>query len=430
MLIFIALMGLLFGLMLIGLPVALSMGAASLVLLLSLRGITGVPWDMMAQRILYGVNNFTLLAIPFFILAGRLCNEAKITDRIFEFAKCLVGHLRGGLGHVNVVASMIFAGMSGSAVADAGGLGQMEIKAMIDDGYDADFSTAVTGASATIGPIIPPSIPIVIYGALADTSIAKLLIGGFLPGVTMGIAMMILIAALAYRFGYKRKRRATFKEFLRAFKRGTLPLFTPMIIMGGILSGVFTPTEASAIAVVYAFILGLVYKTLSFSGLIKVLKETMMDTAIILLIVGASGLYSWIIARYQVTGTLINSMGSFITHPLLLLLFINLFLLTVGCFIDATPALFILTPVLVPLVREFGIDTVHFGVIMVFNLMIGLITPPVGTVLYTLQRITATPFERIVRAIIPFYIPLLITLVFIVIYPPLTLFLPNLVLGR
>jgi tripartite ATP-independent transporter DctM subunit len=430
MLIFIALMGLLFGLMLIGLPVALSMGAASLVLLLSLRGIAGVPWDIMAQRILYGVNNFTLLAIPFFILAGRLCNEAKITDRIFEFARCLVGHFRGGLGHVNVVASMIFAGMSGSAVADAGGLGQMEIKAMRDDGYDADFSTAVTGASATIGPIIPPSIPIVIYGALADTSIAKLLIGGFLPGVTMGIAMMILISALAYRFGYKRKRRATFKELLKAFKRGILPLFTPMIIMGGILSGVFTPTEASAIAVVYAFILGLVYKTLSFSGLIKVLKETMMDTAIILLIVGASGLYSWIIARYQVTGALIDSMGSFITHPLLLLLFINLFLLAVGCFIDPTPALFILTPVLVPLVREFGIDTVHFGVIMVFNLMIGLITPPVGTVLYTLQRITATPFERIVRAIVPFYIPLLITLVFIVIYPPLTLFLPNLVLGR
>ncbi len=430
MMIFLAMMGLLLGLMLIGFPVALSMGITSTITLLGLRGITDIPWDMMAQRIMYGVNNFTLLAIPFFILTGRLCNEARITDRIFEFAKCFVGHFRGGLGHVNVVASMIFAGMSGSAVADAGGLGQMEIKAMTDDGYDAEFSTAVTGASATIGPILPPSIPMVIYGALAGTSIAKLLIAGFVPGLLMGVGMMILIAFLATRYGFRAKRRATFRQLFAASKEGMLPLFTPVILVGGILSGVFTPTEAAAIAVVYSLMLGIIYRTLSFSGLMRVLKDTMTDTSIILLIVAASAIYSWVIARYQVTASLVEGMTSFISSPLLFLLFINVFLLTIGCFIDPTPALFILVPVLLPLIREFNINITHFGVIMVFNLMIGLITPPVGTILYTLSRITHLPFERIVRAIVPFYIPLIVTLFLITVFPSISLFFPRIVLGR
>lgn len=430
MIIFLSMMGLLLGLMLIGFPVALSMGITSTITLLGLRGFTDIPWDMMAQRIMYGVNNFTLLAIPFFILTGRLCNEARITDRIFEFAKCFVGHFRGGLGHVNVVASMIFAGMSGSAVADAGGLGQMEIKAMTDDGYDAEFSTAVTGASATIGPILPPSIPMVIYGALAGTSIAKLLIAGFVPGLLMGVGMMILIVFLATRYGFRAKRRATFRQLLVASKNGILPLFTPVILVGGILSGVFTPTEAAAIAVVYSLMLGIIYRTLSFSGLIRVLKDTMLDTSIILLIVAASAIYSWVIARYQVTASLVEGMTSFISNPLLFLFFINIFLLAIGCFIDPTPALFILVPVLMPLVREFNIDITHFGVIMVFNLMIGLITPPVGTILYTLSRITHLPFEKIVRAVVPFYIPLIVTLLLITIFPNLSLFFPRIVLGR
>ena len=421
---------LLIGLMLLGLPVAFSMGVTSTITLLILRGVTDIPWDMLAQRFIYGVNNFTLLAIPFFILAGRLCNEAKITDRIFEFAKSVVGHFRGGLGHVNVVASMIFAGMSGSAVADAGGLGQMEIKAMTDDGYSEEFSTAITGASATIGPILPPSIPMVIYGALAGSSIAKLLIAGFAPGLFMGIAMMILIAFLARRHGFLAKKRAGFRQFLLAAKEGILPLFTPVILVGGILSGVFTPTEAAAIAVIYSLLLGILYRTISLSGLIKVLKETMMDTSIILLIVAASAIYSWVIARYQITANLVGGITYLISNPLLFLLFINIFLLAIGCFIDPTPALFILVPVLLPLVREYGIDITHFGVIMVFNLMIGLITPPVGTILYTLSRITNLEFERIIKAILPFYIPLLATLILITVFPKLALFLPNAVLGR
>jgi tripartite ATP-independent transporter DctM subunit len=415
-------------LMLMGLPVALSMGVTSLIMFGILRGFTEIPWDIMAQRIIYGMSNFTLLAIPFFILVGRLCNEARITDRIFEFAKCMVGHMRGGLGHVNVAASMIFAGMSGSAVADAGGLGQMEIKAMTDDGYELPFSTAVTGASATIGPIIPPSIPIVIYGALAGASIAKLLIAGFFPGLLMGISMMGLITFVAKRYGFKTRKRASFSQFCAAAKQGILPLFTPVILVGGILSGVFTPTEAASIAVIYSLIMGIIFKTVKLSGLIEVLKDTMIDTAIILFIVAASCVYSWIIARYQVASFLLEWIKTFISSPLIFLLIINIFLLAIGCFIDPTPALFILVPVLLPMVNHYGIDVTHFGVIMVLNLMIGLITPPVGTVLYALQRVTNLPLERIIVAMIPFYIPLLFTLFLITIFPQISLFFPKVVL--
>lgn len=428
--IFVLMMGLLLGLMLLGFPVALSMGLTSVVTLGAIRGFADIPWDILAQRIMYGVTNFTLLAIPFFILAGRLCNAAQITDRIFEFAKTLVGHFKGGLGHVNIMASMIFAGMSGSAVADAGGLGNMEIKAMVDEGYDLEFSTAVTAASATIGPIIPPSIPMVIYGALAGESVAKLLIAGFVPGLLMGLAMMVLLVVMAPWYGWRAKPRATLPHTLAAAKRGTLPLLAPVILIGGIVTGVFTPTEAAAVAVCYALFMGLIYRTLTWRSLGQVLRDSMLDTAIILFIVGASSIYSWVIARYQVTDILVRWMSGTISGPLVFLLVINLFLLLVGCFIDPTPALFILVPVLLPMVKQFGIDPIHFGVIMVFNLMIGLVTPPVGTVLYTLNRVTGIPLERLSLAMIPWYIPLAITLVIIVLFPGLSTWLPTAILGR
>lgn len=430
MLIFLLMMGALLVLMLLGFPVALSMGVTSVLTLGALRGFTEIPWDMLAQRIMYGVTNFTLLAIPFFILAGRLCNEAKITDRIFEFAKCLVGHLKGGLGHVNVLGSMIFAGMSGSAVADAGGLGQMEIKAMVDEGYSLEFSTAVTAASATIGPIIPPSIPMVIYGAMAGESVAKLLIAGFFPGIIMGLAMMALLVLMAPWYGFKAKRRAPLAEMLAALKRGVLPLLAPVILIGGIVSGIFTPTEAAAIAVVYAIVMGIFYRTISLSNFLQVLRDSMLDTAIILFIVAASSIYSWVIARYQVTEGLVNWMGGIVSTPLMFLFVVNIFLLLVGCFIDPTPALFILVPVFMPMVKRYGIDPIHFGVIMVFNLMIGLVTPPVGTVLYTLNRVTGVPLERLSVAMLPWYIPLLATLALIVLFPGLSVWLPNALLGR
>lgn len=428
--IFFLMMGVLLLLMLLGFPVALSMGLTSVLTLGALRGFLEIPWDIVAQRIVYGVTNFTLLAIPFFILAGRLCNEAQITDRIFEFAKTIVGHFKGGLGHVNIMASMIFAGMSGSAVADAGGLGNMEIKAMVDEGYDLEFSTAVTAASATIGPIIPPSIPMVIYGAIAGESVAKLLIAGFLPGLLMGLAMMGLLAAMAPRYGWKAKPRTPLPQMIAAAKRGTLPLLAPVILIGGIVTGVFTPTEAAAVAVGYALFMGLVYRAFTWRSLLRVFKDSMLDTAIILFIVGASSIYSWVIARYQITNFIVDWMGSVVSGPLMFLLIVNLFLLLVGCFIDPTPALFILVPIFMPMVKQFGIDPIHFGVIMVFNLMIGLVTPPVGTVLYTLNRVTGLSLERISIAMIPWYIPLGVTLVIIVLFPSLSTWLPIAILGR
>jgi len=430
MLIFFLMMGVLLVLMLLGFPVALSMGVTSVLALGVLRGFDAIPWDMLSQRIMYGVTNFTLLAIPFFILAGRLCNEAKITDRIFEFAKTLVGHFKGGLGHVNVLGSMIFAGMSGSAVADAGGLGQMEIKAMVDEGYDLEFSTAVTAASATIGPIIPPSIPMVIYGAMAGESVAKLLIAGFFPGVIMGVAMMALLVAMAPWYGWKAKRRASMREVFAAIKKGILPLLAPVILIGGIVSGIFTPTEAAAIAVVYVIVMGVFYQTINLRSFLQILKDSMMDTSIILFIVAASSIYSWVIARYQITDTLVNWMGSIVSTQLMFLLVVNIFLLIVGCFIDPTPALFILVPIFMPMVKQYGIDPIHFGVIMVFNLMIGLVTPPVGTVLYILNRVTGVPLERLSIAMLPWYVPLLATLALIVLFPSLSVWLPNALLGR
>jgi tripartite ATP-independent transporter DctM subunit len=428
--IFFLMMGALLFLMLLGFPVALSMGLTSVLTLGALRGFADIPWDIVAQRIMYGVTNFTLLAIPFFILAGRLCNEAQITDRIFEFAKTMVGHFKGGLGHVNIMASMIFAGMSGSAVADAGGLGNMEIKAMVDEGYDLEFSTAVTAASATIGPIIPPSIPMVIYGAIAGESVAKLLIAGFVPGLLMGLAMMALLVAMAPRYGWKAKPRTPLPQMIAAAKRGTLPLLAPVILIGGIVTGVFTPTEAAAVAVGYALFMGLVYRAFTWRSLLRVFKDSMLDTAIILFIVGASSIYSWVIARYQVTDFIVDWMGSVVSSPLMFLLIVNLFLLLVGCFIDPTPALFILVPIFMPMVKQFGIDPIHFGVIMVFNLMIGLVTPPVGTVLYTLNRVTGISLERISIAMLPWYIPLVITLVIVVLFPGLSTWLPIAILGR
>jgi tripartite ATP-independent transporter DctM subunit len=430
MIIFFGMMGCLLVLILLGSPVALSMGLTSVFTLGVLRGFDAIPWDMLAQRIIYGVTNFTLLAIPFFLLAGRLANEVKVTDRIFDFAKSLVGHVKGGLGHVNVLASMIFAGMSGSAVAEAGGLGQIEIKAMVDEGYDLEFSTALTAASATIGPIIPPSIPMVIYGAVAGESVAKLLIAGFVPGCIMGISFMALLVFMAPYYGFRAKARAPRRVVFAALRSGILPLFAPVILIGGIISGIFTPTEAAAVAVVYVILMGIVYRTLTWRGFLSVLRESMLDTAIILFIVGASSIFSWVIARYQVTDFIVNWMGSVVSTPLMFLLIVNLFLLLVGCFIDATPALFILTPVLMPMVKQYGIDPIHFGVVMVLNLMIGLVTPPVGTVLYTLQRITGLPLERLSIAMIPWYVPLLITLVLITVFPSISTWLPSVMLGR
>lgn len=409
-----------------GMAIAFSMGITSLVVVVIDRGVGNIPYGIIAQRMVYGVNSFPLLAIPFFLLAGRLMNTAGITDRIFNFCNLLIGHIKGGLGHVNILASMIFAGMSGSAVSDAVGLGQIEIKAMKDQGYDADFSAAVTAASATIGPIIPPSIPMVLYGVLGNVSVGALFIGGIVPGVLMGLFMMITVSVIAHRRGYPIRARASFRDIARGTIRALFPLLCPIILIGGIWGGIFTPTEAAAVAVVYSLFLGLIlYRELNLRKLIKVLREALDDTSVILFIIAAASLYGWLLARYQIPSGIAEKILSITQDPVTILLLINGFLLIVGCFMESLAAINILTPILLPLVTKVGIDPLHFGVVMVLNLMIGLLTPPVGMVLYAVQRVADVPFERLQKALLIYFIPLILVLLLITLYSPLVMWLPS-----
>jgi tripartite ATP-independent transporter DctM subunit len=409
-----------------GMAIAFAMGITSLIVVVVDRGFGNIPFGMIAQRMVYGVNSFPLLAIPFFLLAGRLMNTSGITDRIFNFCNVLIGHVRGGLGHVNILASMIFAGMSGSAVSDAVGLGQIELKAMKDQGYDDEFSAAITAASSTIGPIIPPSIPMVLYGVLGNVSVGALFIGGIIPGVLMGLFMMVTVSIIAKRRSYPVHKRAQFLGMVRATAKALFPLLCPLILIGGIWSGIFTPTEAAAVAVVYSLFLGVIlYRELNWRNLIQVMKEALDDTSVILFIIAAASLYGWLLARYQIPSGIAERILAFTQDPISILLLLNVFLLVVGCFMESLAAINILTPILLPLVMKVGIDPLHFGVVMVLNLMIGLLTPPVGMVLFAVQRVSGVPFDRLQRALFVYFIPLLLVLLLITLYSPLVTWLPS-----
>jgi len=407
----------------IGVPVAIALGGSSLIYVM-LEDST--PHLVVVHRMMAGVDSFPLLAIPFFIMAGSLMNSAGITARIYDFALALVGWLKGGLGHVNVVGSVIFAGMSGTAVADAGGLGNIEIKAMRDHGYDVDFAVGITGASSTIGPIIPPSLPLVIYGVMANASIGQLFAAGLLPGLLMAATMMAMVTWYAHTRGFHRDAVFAWAVLGITFKRAFLPLMTPVLLIGGMTSGVFTPTEAAIAATAYALFLGLVvYRTLSLRGLVRVSMETVETTAIILLIVAGASIFGYIITTTKVTDQIADLVLSVTTEPWAVLLLVNLFLLVVGCFMETIAAITILVPVLLPLMVKIGVDPVHFGLIMVLNLMIGLLTPPVGMVLYILARVANISFERATKACLPFLVPLLVTLGIVTYWPGFVMFLPN-----
>lgn len=411
------------GLMVIGVPVAVALGGASLLLVMV---EDAQPHLVVVHRMIAGVDSFPLLAIPFFIMAGSLMNSGGITERIYDFALALVGWLKGGLGHVNVVGSVIFAGMSGTAVADAGGLGNIEIKAMRDHGYDVDFAVGITGASSTIGPIIPPSLPMVIYGVMANASIGQLFAAGLIPGLVMAASMMVMVAWYAHVRGFHRDATFALDRLWYTFRRAFLPLMTPVLLIGGMTTGVFTPTEAAIAATAYALILGMfVYRTLSWRGLIKVSMETTETTAIILLIVAGASIFGYLITITKVTDNVAELVLSITTQPWAILLLVNIFLLVVGCFMETIAAITILVPVLLPLMERIGVDPVHFGVIMVLNLMIGLLTPPVGMVLYILARVANISFERTTRACAPFLIPLVVTLGLVTYWPDMVLWLPT-----
>ncbi len=416
---------LLFGMIAVGFPVAVALGGSSLIFI----WVTGLTSDLaVAHRMIHGVNSFPLIAVPFFILVGNLMNSAGITDRIFNFAKAAVGWMPGGLGHVNVASSVIFAGMSGAAVADAGGLGTIEIRAMRNAGYDLDFSVAVTAASSTIGPIIPPSLGLVIYGVLSSTSIGQLFAAGFIPGMLMAVSLMIMVAWYSHRRGYPRDARFSFTMLWRTFCSAALSLTTPIIIVGGILSGVFTPTEAAIAAVFYALLLGVViYRTLTWRSILRICMETVETTAIIMLIVAGASIFAWILSSSRTAEQFASVILGFTDNKYLILLAINVILLIIGLFMETIAAMTILVPVLLPAAVLIGIDPVHFGIIMVLNLMIGLVTPPVGLVLYVLSRVSGLRFEECVRATMPFLIPLVVTLIFINLIPELSMWLPTLV---
>ncbi|MBL4916758.1 TRAP transporter large permease [Szabonella alba] len=415
----------LLGLLMFGVPVAVALAGSSLIFIF-FNGAT--PPMVVAHRVINGVDSFPLLAVPFFILAGNLMNTAGITERIFNFALALVGWMRGGLGHVNVGASVIFAGMSGAAVADAGGLGAIEIKAMRDAGYDPEFAVGITAASSTIGPIIPPSLPMVIYGVVAGASIGQLFVAGFVPGLLMALSLMVMIAVMARTRGFKRDQPFYWSVLFVTFRRAFLSLMTPVIIVGGILTGAFTPTEAAVAACAWALFLGIVvYRTLNIRRFLRVSFDTIETTAVVLLVVGAASIFAWILTSNRVPEQFAAGILSITDRPWLLLLLINLILLVVGCFMETVAAITIMVPVLLPIATMIGIDPVHFGVIMVLNLMLGLLTPPIGMVLYVLARVAKLPFERCVVGTAPFLIPLTVVLLLVTFVPALTMWLPTLI---
>lgn len=403
-------------------PIAFSLGITSLGYLL----LKGMPLVVLPHRISGGIDSFPLLAIPFFVLAGHLMNNGGVTRRIFSFSSELVGHIPGGLGHVNIVASIIFAGMTGSALADTAGLGTIEIKAMEEEGFDTPFSAAVTVASATIGPIIPPSIPLVIYGVLAEVSIARLFLGGFIPGLLMGLAMMILVYFIAKKRNYPRHGRTNLRRLVRSFFDSLPSLAAPLFIIGSIVAGIASPTEAGVVAVIYALILGgLVYRELTLRDIHRALKETFETTAVIMFVVGTAALFGWILTREQLAVKLTQFVASISVSPVAILLAANVLLLILGCFMETTSIQVILIPILAPVMKLIGVDLVHFGVVMVLNLMIGLLTPPFGMGLFVVSRVAKIPVAQTIKEAAPFLVPLVVVLLTITLYPPIVTFLPN-----
>lgn len=412
----------------LGLPIAVAMALASVVTLVAVGD--GHMLSMLAQRMYASTTSFPLLAIPFFILAGNLMNTGGMTARIFRIAHAFVGHLKGGLGQVNVFGSMVFAGMSGSALADAMGLGSIEVKAMTKAGYEPRFAAAVSAASATVGPVIPPSVPLVIYGSMTGVSVGALFLGGLVPGLLMGLAMMVTVYVIAVRRNYPRERRATLAEIGRSALDGLAALATPALMMGGILGGIFTPTEASVAACLYALFLGsVVYRELKFSDLPELLWDTVRQTAQVMFIVAAAGVFGWVLIYLRVPDALIAWLTALSSEPLMVLFIINAILLALGCFMEGIAVMLLTIPVFMPIIGRLGIDPVHFGVMMTLNLMLGLLTPPVGMVLYAMSSIAKVPILQLTRELAPFLVAISAVLVLITVAPQTVTWLPRLVMG-
>ena len=389
----------------------------------------GIPLNVVFHQMTRGLDNFILLSIPFFIFAGNVMNSGGITVKIFDFANRIVGYIPGGLAHANVMASIIFAGMSGSAVADAGGLGQIEMKAMRDAKFDPVFSAAVTAASSTIGPIIPPSVPMVVYAVMSGESTGRLFMGGLVPGLLMGITTSVYIYYVAVKKNYPRIEFNLGKIFT-SFASAFLPLMTPVIMIGGILLGFFTPTEAAVVACVYALFIGIiVYREVRWRDIPKLVFESFQNTAAITIITAAATGFAWLINIQGIPNRIAQAVHATEMSTFTFLLLFNIFFLILGMFMEALSIIVIVVPVLVPIMQVMELNPVHIGVVLVLNLMIGLITPPVGMSLFVTAKVGEVKLESLCRGIVPFIIPLLIVLLLITYIPSLVLWVPNYIFG-
>ena len=407
----------------LGLPIFLCMGIACVIFVFSFD----VPLMILGQSFVRGLGNYDFLALPFYFLAGDLMNAGGITTRLVNFSAAFIGHIRGGLSHVTILASMIFSGVSGSAVADASAIGSLLIPSMKKENFPAAYAAAVTAAAATIGPVIPPSIPMVIYGSLCGVSVGKLFVAGVVPGILMGVYLFAASFIISYRRGYPSHPRATFRQLIRSTAEASLALVMPFIIVGGIVSGIVTPTEAGVIAVAYGFMVGMfVYRELKPKDLLRIFSDTMTSTATVLIIIATSGLFSWIVANMGLGDALVGMLLSISANKWVILGMVNAFFLIWGCILDPMTAMIIIVPILVPLAQKLGIDLVHFGVIVVMNLMIGLVTPPVGFVLYLTSSIAQAKLEDTIRESVPFLIALFLILVLCTFFPAVILWLPGL----
>jgi tripartite ATP-independent transporter DctM subunit len=409
-------------LMLLRAPVAVALGAPALLWLF----LQDLPLGVAAQRVYGTLNNSVLLAVPMFLLAGRLMNLLGVTEKIFDFALAVVGHIRGGLGHVVVMASVIFSAMSGSAAADAVGVGTITVKAARERGYDPEFAAAITLAASTLAPIIPPSIIMIIYGATAGVSIGKLFLGGVLPGLLFALVLLVTVSIVAGHRSYPKGEAFSAARLGSTFKRAGLVLLTPVIIIGGIFGGLFTPTEAATVAVLYVLLLGLWYRTATWRAIYREFVAAGTTVGVLLLVVGLSGVDGWIFTYQQLPVQFMHSVQGVFESKWAVILMLLGVVLALGMFMDATPIILMVTPVMLPLIQASGIDPIHFGVLFCIMCVIGLITPPVGVALYGVATVSKLPMERVFWATMPFFLALLGGVIVLVFFPAIITFLPKL----
>ena len=410
---------------LIGIPVAFGLGLAAVAGILAWGKVS---LSLVPQRMFTGVDSFVFMAIPFFILAGELMTTSGILDRLLKFADAMVGHIRGGLAHVNIVGSMVFAGISGSAVADAAALGSVLIPTMEKE-YDVDFGSGVCAGASTIGPIIPPSIPMVIYSlAAGGVSIAGLFLAGVIPGILMGLGMMVIAYLIARRRGYPvRPRLSSWREFFASTWQAIPALLMPVIIVGGILGGVFTPTEAAAVAVAYALVVGfLVTRELKWRDLPPALVRSAVTTSVVFMLIATANIVAWLLTTQQLPRVMGDFLRTVAPSPWLFLLIVNIFLLIVGCLMDLSAAMIMFVPILAPIAMSYGLDPIHFGFVVVLNLVIGLLTPPVGVCLFVVSGIARISMERLVRAVWPFLVWQIVVLFVVTYVPAVSMIIPRL----